>query len=53
VVGGIFAEALAQVRRVWFRFVTPPRAYADQATIGDAYATMRAQLKPWTAPDAS
>jgi glycosyltransferase involved in cell wall biosynthesis len=53
VIGGFFAEALAQVRRVWFRFVTPPRAYADQATIGDAYATMRAQLKPWSAPDAS
>ena len=53
VAGGFFAEFAAQVRRVWFRFVTPPKAHAGLATIGDAYATMRGQLEPWTAPDAS
>jgi hypothetical protein len=53
VAGGFFAEFAAQVRRVWFRFVTPPKAHAGLATIGDAYATMRGRLEPWTAPDAS
>lgn len=50
VVGGFFAEAAAQVRRVWFRFVTPPTAHADLATIGDAYAIMREQFGAWVAP---
>ena len=47
---GFLAEAAGQVRRVWFRFVTPPKAYADLATIGDAYLVLREQLKPWTPP---
>lgn len=45
-----FAEAIGQVRRVWFRFVTPPKAYGDLATIGDAHRTMRTVLSPWCAP---
>lgn len=50
VIGGFFAEAAAQVRRVWFRFVTPPKAHSELATIGDAYAVMRDQFGPWVAP---
>ncbi len=47
---GLVLEAAAQARRVWFRFVTPPKAYPDLATIGDAYRVLREQVKPWTPP---
>lgn len=52
VAGGLLAEAHGQVRRVWFRFVTPPRAYAELPTIGDAYRILVDQLEPWAAPAA-
>jgi hypothetical protein len=50
VLRGLVLEAVAQVRRVWFRFVTPPIATAELATIGDAYRVMQDRLGPWTAP---
>ncbi len=48
---GVFVEAAAQVRRVWFRLATPPKPYAELPTIGDAYHVMREQLAPWQAPE--
>lgn len=41
------AEVVSQVRRVWYRFVTPPRAFAELATVGDAYIVLKHYSKPW------
>lgn len=47
VVYSLGAEVVYQVRRVWYRFVTPPHAFAELATVGDAYVVLKRLSKPW------
>lgn len=47
VVRSVGAEVFGQVRRVWYRFVTPPRSFAELATVGDAYLVLKHHVKPW------
>ncbi|MBC7489918.1 MAG: glycosyltransferase [Glaciimonas sp.] len=41
------AEVISQFRRVWYRFITPPRAFTDLSTVGDAHIALKHYCEPW------
>jgi hypothetical protein len=43
----LVAEFIGQVRRVCYRFLTPPRSFSDLTTIGDAYSVLKDHARPW------
>lgn len=47
---GGFAECVQQVRRVWYRFVTPPKAIPELKTVADAYRALVAVTPDWRPP---
>ncbi len=45
VLGG---ELFSLAKRVWFKFVSPPQAYAELGTIGDAYMRLKERAGTWS-----
>ncbi|VVE21485.1 glycosyltransferase family 2 protein [Pandoraea fibrosis] len=47
---GAFAECAQQVRRVWYRFVTPPKEVSELETVADAYRALAKITSDWHPP---
>jgi glycosyltransferase involved in cell wall biosynthesis len=43
-------EFMALVKRVWYKFISPPTAFSDLESIGDAYMLLEKKLPPWRRP---
>ncbi len=50
VASAVLGELSAQVRRVWYRFATPPKAFSGLQTIGAAHDHLQQNLNAWVPP---
>ena len=49
----LVVECTSLVTRIWFKFVSPPEAFAGLQTIGDAYELLKSRAGAWIAPHPS
>lgn len=43
-------EVLGQIRRIYYRFLTPPQPFSELKTVGDAYVVLQRHIGPWFRP---
>lgn len=43
----LMLELSSLLRRVWYKFISPPAAFSDLKTIGEGYTLLAEQIGPW------